>query len=223
MPETRAATATAANQLQLESIMAAIQDMNAQQSAQLEHLRKRLDVLEGQPGVSFDAAAAGASNLCTNPTCALLHGSRRDKCVEGERVHDFCSLTCATAAQATKGPAGPQPFSSGGALAAPPPLSREAQYPLGDDVREVLRRKPDRFTEHAALLRLRMHLQDIRHYAREYDLIKKHDEVDLDALLVDLEGHFNTHIDAFVLAPCVMQVDDKVAAAAFNQGLGFRV
>ena len=89
MAETR--SASQASQQLLENIMAAIGELKTTQSdsaaqiqEQLQRQQRRLDALE-QHTASDEDAEAGAANLCTNPTCAQLHGSRRVKFVEDGR------------------------------------------------------------------------------------------------------------------------------------------
>ena len=228
MAETR--SASQANQAQLlDNIMLAINELKTKHDdsttkiqEQLQRQQQRLDALE-QHTASDEDAEAGAANLCTNPTCAQLHGTRRVRFVEAGHVHEFCGLTCASAVQGPKGPAGLQPFPAEGAPAAPFPTSSDSQYPLGEDMRDALARKPEQFTQNASLVRLRMQLQDINQAIQERVSKATRQDAEFKEIydsLIELEGKFNIHIDAFVVTPCVMQVADKVAAGAFNQGVG---
>ena len=228
MAETWLAAAAAAGQAQFEAILSALHDLQTQQTdssaqlrAQLQLQQVRFDTLEQNAAIVADDET-GADNMCMNPTCAKLHGSRKEKCVEGDCTHDFCGLTCASAAlQANTRPAGPQPFLGKGASVTSLPSPGDFQYPLGEDIRDALARKPGQLTQNTSLVRLQMQLQDINYHIQEHvPLAEQQAHPEIYASLVDLEGKFNTHIDAFVVAPCVMQVDDRAAAASFNQGDG---
>jgi hypothetical protein len=252
MAETRSAAAAAAGQAnQLEAILTALHELQtkqsdsaAQLSAQLQRQQDRLDALE-RDASSVPNDEAGAANLCMNPTCAQIHGNRREKCVEDGRTHDFCGLMCASATrQVNTRPAGPQPFPGEGApaapaptpgdfqyaigedmredaSAAPAPTSGDFQYAIGEDMRDALARKPGQLSQNTSLLRLQMQLHDINYNIQErIPPATRQAHPAIFASLLDLQGKFNTHIDAYVVAPCVMRVSEDVAAAAFNQGAG---
>ena len=96
-------------------------------------------------------------------------------------------------------------------------------YPIPQEVRDILVKKPAHFEQNSNLVRLRLQLQEINHYIQQHLPLEHQQAHWCYAALTGLEGKFNLHVDAFVLAPCVMQVEKKVVAAALNQGLGANI